>query len=243
MISRIFNFKSITSTNDFAKEKLKEYDEVIVTAKFQTKGRGRKGRTWVGDFADNLYFTYGINHKKKMSSELCSLMQGYGSLVAKKAIEDVTGSKEIMLKYPNDIVITHDGFMKKIAGILVEHTYLGNNCSSSVIGFGINVNQTVYPEELANKAISLKLLGYDVNTAEVMENLIFQIDNTKLDEEEIYINWQQELKIIGKSISPINENMKYRVVKLLRDGRLATESLEDGSKRIFDDGESFGYEI
>jgi BirA family biotin operon repressor/biotin-[acetyl-CoA-carboxylase] ligase len=73
------------------------------------------------------------------------------------------------IKWPNDIVVSVDGGpFKKICGILTEMRLEEVEIRDIVIGIGLNVNQTEFPEEIRETAGSLRLaLGEVVNRAEL----------------------------------------------------------------------------
>ncbi len=57
------------------------------------------------------------------------------------------------IKWPNDVVVNG----RKICGILTEMSSEGMDIKYAVVGIGINVAMTEFPEELADKATSVKL--------------------------------------------------------------------------------------
>ena len=72
------------------------------------------------------------------------------------------------IKWPNDVYVAD----KKICGILIENTFSGNRISSSVVGIGVNVNNSL-PEELANIAVSMReAAGHPFDREEVEKTLI-----------------------------------------------------------------------
>ena len=67
------------------------------------------------------------------------------------------------VKWPNDIYI--DG--RKVAGILIENDLAGNFLSRSVVGIGINVNQTEFDPALPNPTSLAVAAGRKLDRAEV----------------------------------------------------------------------------
>ena len=66
--------------------------------------------------------------------------------------------KNTLIK-PNDIWVD----TKKICGILIEHSLRGNHISWSIIGIGLNVNQTLFPDDLPNPtSMKLEKEGADI---------------------------------------------------------------------------------
>ena len=123
-------FKEIDSTNDEAKRINIEKEFHIIVSDKQTKGRGRKGKTWSSPNSGNIYMTICTN--KDIFLKPISLISG---LICKKAIDQLLDKPLIMLKWPNDILLKN----KKIGGILVETESKGLNIKT-IVGIGINLN-------------------------------------------------------------------------------------------------------
>lgn len=143
------HFKEIDSTNSYLKKHYEELDHMtIVSADYQTKGRGQRDHIWYGD-KDSLMFSIllkeGINDMD--IKEMPFLAAGWLKDALSKYCDDIT------IKHPNDLMI-HG---KKVAGILVESIIMGNEVLAVVIGFGINVNQKKFPPELEGIATSLTI--------------------------------------------------------------------------------------
>ena len=154
-------FKEIDSTNDEAKRINIEKEFHIIVSDKQTKGRGRKGKTWSSPNSGNIYMTICTN--KDISIKPISLISG---LICKKAIDQLVDKSIIMLKWPNDILLKN----KKIGGILVETESKGLNIKT-LVGIGINLNikkeqswwgdlSEFKLDEERNKLINLILLNF-----------------------------------------------------------------------------------
>ena len=163
-LCRIYAYDSITSTNAKALEMagLGEPEGTVVTADEQTAGRGRRGRGWFSPPGEDIYLS--ILLRPQIEAEKASRL----TLVAAAAVRDAiikticetispqdTSEKELEQKYrikwPNDIVA--DG--KKLCGILTETRMEGMSIEAVVIGIGINVNASSFPEEIREIATSL----------------------------------------------------------------------------------------
>ena len=129
----IFNYKSVTSTNDTAinliKEKKKECG--FVHADNQTKGRGTQGIEWIslnGNLFGSLFF-----HLKK-DHPTFSEFSIINPIIISEVIKLFCKGGNITLKFPNDILVNG----KKICGILQELITFGDR-KFLIIGVGINV--------------------------------------------------------------------------------------------------------
>lgn len=192
-------FDEIDSTNTYLLEKNNFKDGILVLAEFQTKGRGRLNRKWDADKGKNLTFSLGLIPSLK-PEELSKINFAVALSVA-EAIDSLT-NYQTEIKWPNDILL--DG--KKFVGMLIESQFDGVSVSKFIIGIGINVLQTEFPEEFASRTTSLKkffnrdflredILAAFINTfSDKYKNLTKNFDN-------IYSDWLSKCKSIGKEIS------------------------------------------
>lgn len=103
-----------------------------ITARQQTAGRGRAGRTWGtpdGNLAATLLFTPGAP-----PSALAGLSLVAGVAAWEAVAAHLSRSGDLRLKWPNDLLL--DG--GKLSGCLIESTALGPDIVAA-IGTGINV--------------------------------------------------------------------------------------------------------
>lgn len=142
--------KETDSTNEEIKRRAKEGapDGLWVVADKQTHGKGRRGRSWESEDAGNLYMSLLL--RPKFSPEKASMVTLVMALAVIETVLDITGLGG-KIKWPNDIVIGG----KKAAGILTELVFDEKGDYCLVCGVGINVNQTSFPDEIAQTATSL----------------------------------------------------------------------------------------
>ena len=157
---------SIDSTNSEALRRLPELSSgTVLAAREQTAGRGQRGNTWFSEPGTNLTFSivckfapgqlpvaeaHGLNYL--MSHVVLRFLQEWGV--------------DARVKWPNDIYVNR----KKICGMLIENSLGENGVAASVIGVGLNVNQTVFPQ--VTNATSLALsVGKEVSMEEALERL------------------------------------------------------------------------
>ena len=124
-------FDTISSTNDYllSKEKNKNKDINVCIAEEQTKGRGRRGKSWISPKFKNIYFSLSSYLEKEDLSGL--------SIAVALSVSKVLTKINVMslIKWPNDLLVGN----KKICGILIETAKVGE-LTKVVIGIGINVN-------------------------------------------------------------------------------------------------------
>ena len=159
--SEFYYFDSLESTNKTAGQF--EIEGTVVLANQQTGGKGRKGNPWHSPADVNLYFSL------VMRPELSRLhhLPFISALAVAKILEDQGLQPDI--KWPNDILVSG----KKVCGILIETAVEQTKVSSAIVGFGINVNATQFPEELQSTAGSiLQLKGSTVSRELLLASLL-----------------------------------------------------------------------
>ena len=234
--------QEVTSTNDYAHELLNEYPHVFVSALHQTKGRGRNGKEWHGDFGANIYCSIGIKHEEQRSMEDLASFMARASLATLKTLRRFANGADLRMKYPNDIQWLSDGEWKKISGALVEHEFRGSDCLTTVVGVGINVNQTEFPETIPQPCTSFKLQGIEIDTSnllvDVKQELLTQFEKPWKD---VFVEWKSELDIIGRRVGLVDDPDQWTVVDVQADGQLVVRNERTTNERTVTDGDSVRY--
>jgi BirA family transcriptional regulator, biotin operon repressor / biotin---[acetyl-CoA-carboxylase] ligase len=142
----------VDSTNNYAmgqvQAHLAEHGATYFTW-HQTVGRGQRGKTWKTAAGQNLTMSIvvepwclGIAKQFYLSM---AVALACADLINRIAVSDTT------IKWPNDIYWKD----RKAGGILIENILQGNEWKYSIIGVGLNINETNFDPELTN-AVSLK---------------------------------------------------------------------------------------
>jgi BirA family transcriptional regulator, biotin operon repressor / biotin---[acetyl-CoA-carboxylase] ligase len=150
---KLIKLDAIDSTNDFLKG-LSNNQSVenftVVTAESQTKGKGQMGSVWVSEPSKNLTmsvlvtnFLYDINSIFDINIVV--------STTIIQVLQDLQ-IPQLSIKWPNDIM----SYNKKIGGILIENSIKTDGTINSIVGLGLNVNQTDF--ENLPKASSLAVV-------------------------------------------------------------------------------------
>jgi len=168
---KIIKLSATKSTNDYIHSFSKEIaveDELVVVANDQTNGRGQRGSGWFSEPLNSL--TFSVLKKFKTLHVKHAIIINWGvSLAIKAALEDV-GVPNVHIKWPNDILAG----MMKVCGILIENRIVNAKIDSAVIGVGINVNNTVFPN--LPKATSMSLsTGKEYLLSEVLDEVCDKI--------------------------------------------------------------------
>lgn len=168
---RIIKLDAIDSTNSYlrqlsAKEPVEDY--TVVVANYQTHGRGQMGTQWTSQDSKNLMISV-FKDTSFVNIEHNFLVSMVVSLSIFKALE-LLQIKKLKIKWPNDILAGN----KKIAGILIENVIKQNQLQASIIGVGMNVNQTEFSE--LPSASSLRLItGKVFDLDEILHGILKQL--------------------------------------------------------------------
>ena len=160
----IYHFPITTSTNDDARdEKYREGD--VVWADFQTAGRGQRGHEWHSQKGENLTFSVVLEPTFVPIAEQFAVSEVVAlSLVDMLAEYGI----EARIKWTNDIYVGD----RKLVGILIEHSLAISTLRRTIVGVGINVNQTEFDASLPNPVSMAQLLGKQLNAEEILQRFL-----------------------------------------------------------------------
>jgi len=164
----IIKLDAIDSTNAFLRQKSSVdnmEDYTIVMANHQTKGRGQMGTLWDSQASKNLTVSV-YKDVSFLDVEFAFFISVVTSLAIIKTLQGFLIPK-LSIKWPNDILSEN----KKICGVLIENVIKQDRLDASIIGIGININQTEF-RNLPN-ASSLKIIsGTFYNLDEVLQIMV-----------------------------------------------------------------------
>ncbi len=143
----------VDSTNSQAKillSKSKPVEGTVIIAHNQQHGKGQYGNIWATTSGQNLTFSI-ILFPKFIPANRQFLLSQAVALGIRDGLEPYL-PQPTYIKWPNDIISSG----KKICGILIENSLQGNKLSDSIVGIGINVNQSNF--EGLPKAASMHTL-------------------------------------------------------------------------------------
>lgn len=166
----ILILKEVDSTNTYIKENCTTIKPMtMVAAVEQTSGRGQRGNCWETERSKNLVFSFYFHPLGILPSQQFVISEA-AALAVVSTLHDFDISANV--KWPNDIYIDN----KKICGILIENSILGTSITTSIIGIGLNVNQTEFLSDAPNP-VSMKLItGRDYPLSIVAEKMSVNLD-------------------------------------------------------------------
>lgn len=127
-VSEAVVYQRVASTQDAAFRHRNE-SGVVVIASEQTEGRGRRGRRWDDGQAATLPVSFAI----RTDLDDVSLAARAG-LAALNACADRLSGEDVLIKWPNDVVVRTESGDRKLGGVLIER-----RDDTAIIGIGINV--------------------------------------------------------------------------------------------------------
>ena len=222
-------FEQVGSTNDIAlawadEKSIADYS--LVLANEQISGRGRNGRKWQtpADTALALSLILLPNSDEKKNLILFTALGALALVTALKKSYALPAE----IKWPNDVLIGG----KKVAGILVEANWLGNQPKAIVLGMGINISAKAVPpdDEMRIPATSLEdALGKPVRRLDVLTGLLRALIEWRphLGGDEMVAAWDGHLAYKGQQVEirgRTGQVIQGKVLGINKDGSLRLDT-------------------
>ena len=180
----LIELSTIDSTNIYAMAQIKEglaKSGSCFRADYQTHGKGQHGRIWESNKGQNLLCSYILElkelepHKKWEPKDQI----GFSAAIALgiRAFFDAHTKGDTKIKRPNDIYWRD----RKAGGILIENLLRGTEWTWSVIGIGININQTAFSPDAPNPVSLKQITGRDWEILSLQEALSKALTNSIID--------------------------------------------------------------
>ncbi len=204
---KIIELEVTDSTNEYCK-RTDSGEDIIVTAKRQTSGRGTKGRSFSSDLG-GLYISV-MRHNPLAAEAAFKVMIDSCTAVCKTLQR--FGLSPI-IRWANDVLVNG----KKICGTLIENTFCGGKVVRSIVGMGINVNNE-FSRDLRDIAISMRqAAGEDFDVELVRDTLIENLQQSyTVEQYKSFIDWFGRDVILNCA----DGTVKAVAVDVADDGRL-----------------------
>ncbi len=151
----------------------------VVIAESQTAGQGRLGRSWHSERESGLYLSLVLYPKAPPS--LAPLLTLATTIAVHNAVERTT-QLDVDIKWPNDLLIGG----KKVCGILAEMQAEVDRIKTMVIGVGVNVNHESFPDDIADRATSLRMVsGRAQSRIEILVDFLEEFES-------LYLTFEQK---------------------------------------------------
>ncbi len=205
--NHIVRIQNTDSTNNYAKQqiRLKDLPEgTVFLAYEQSAGRGQLRNSWESEPGENLTFSM-ILYPDFLEIRHQFMISKVVTLGIYKALHEYVG--QLKIKWPNDIYAGN----QKLGGILIENSIMSGSIRNSVVGIGLNVNQTVFVSDAPNP-VSLKLLTNEHFDCEIILTRVLT-----------GINWYYDLLSKGDQ-DQINQEYIFCLYRLNEMHRFKSDS-------------------
>ncbi len=223
----LFAYDSIDSTTAQAKKLVADgaAEGTLVIAEEQTAGRGRLGRQWVS--AKGMNLTYSLILRPALPPQSVPMVSLYAAVAVAQALTAYAPVKPAC-KWPNDIMLKG----KKVCGILSETLLNGDRVDAVILGIGININQTDFPDELQSTATSLaRETGKRFDRITILGSVLLQLEKQyrrlhTSSFDSIIEDWKELSPMLGKPVQ-VHQNekiIKGTAIDIASDGALLIQT-------------------
>ena len=220
---RIIHIEETDSTNRW----LKAHGEgtMVVVADYQTAGKGCGTNSWESERGKNLTFSMLIHPTDIPASQQFRITEVV-SVALCEVLEQYIG--DVSIKWPNDIYMGD----KKICGVLIENRLQGNVIVDSIIGIGLNVNQTAFVSDAPNPVSLRQLLGREIDREALLHDFLETLE-TVSSSETTYSAYRNKLFRMGKQAVFSDETGRFEgtIQDVETDGRLLIKDLAGQERR------------
>ena len=220
---RIIHIEETDSTNRWLKENGE--GTMVVVADYQTAGKGCGTNSWESERGKNLTFSMLIHPTDIPASQQFRITEVV-SVALCEVLEQYIG--DVSIKWPNDIYMGD----KKICGVLIENRLQGNVIVDSIIGIGLNVNQTEFVSDAPNPVSLRQLLGREIDREALLHDFLETLE-TVSSSETTYSAYRNKLFRMGKQAVFSDETGRFEgtIQDVETDGRLLIKDLSGQARR------------
>lgn len=229
---------TVDSTNTYLKSIANNSPEgTVVTTREQTLGKGRLGRVWNNKKDSALCFS--VLLRPCLSPMEVSAITPLCGLAVAKALNQYFDFNAT-IKWPNDVIIGN----KKICGILTEMSCEFDKVDYIVVGIGINITSSAFPQEIAYKATSCKgESNREINKNKLLALILKEIEDIlsksdyRFNEENLQL-YKNSCATIGRLVTFTRQGKEFsgKATDINKNGELVV-TLNDGSKETVFSGE------
>ena len=222
---KIIHIDETDSTNKWLKAHGR--GKMVVVAEYQTAGKGCGSNSWESERGKNLTFSILI-HPETISAKDQFRITEWVSVALCCTLQHYIYNK-VEIKWPNDIYVDD----RKICGILIENRLQGTVIKDSIIGIGLNVNQTKFTSDAPNPVSLKQLAGKDVDREVLLDDFL-QTFNKVMASETVAQDYRNRLyrRVGTYEFEDGNGRFKAEMARVETDGRLVLVD-ETGHERTY----------
>ncbi len=214
----------------------------VVVAEYQTAGRGCGSNTWESERGKNLTFSVLLHPteipadcqfriSEAVSVAICETLERWFRPLSPSDSSPDSGEQVVTIKWPNDIYVGD----KKICGILIENQLRGRLISDSIVGIGLNVNQTVFRSDAPNPVSLAQLTGHEEDREALLQAFLQRLSVTMEMEPEALMEAYRSRLYRREGFHRFSDSrgeFEAKVMNVLDDGRLVLLDTE-GKARMY----------
>ena len=223
---KLIHIEETDSTNRW----LKAHGEgtMVVVADYQTAGKGCGTNSWESERGKNLTFSMLIHPTDIPASQQFRITEVVSVALCEVLERYLLTVPELSIKWPNDIYVGD----KKICGVLIENRLQGNVIVDSIIGIGLNVNQTEFVSDAPNPVSLRQLLGREIDREALLHDFLETLE-TVSSSETTYSAYRNKLFRMGKQAVFSDETGRFEgtIQDVETDGRLLIKDLSGQARR------------
>lgn len=248
----IYHFPELESTNLWMKGRAEKLEDLaVVTADYQTAGRGQRGNGWESATGDNLLMSMLFCPQNLKAQDQFRISKMISVAIFNVVVGLLPAGTNVKIKWPNDIYVND----KKVCGILIENSISQDGkIQHAIIGIGLNLNQREFKSGAPNPASLVQFMSAESGRlipSEIAEMIVEKFRELRVvTPDEVDFQYMSSLRgvdcylryaILNPSASPAptaltdgsgNEIIEATIEGVAPDGRLDM-LLRDGSRRSF----------
>ena len=132
---------------------------------FQTAGRGQAGNSWESEEGKNLLFSSLLRYEGIYAADQWRLSM-LVAVACWEVLAKYLPKDWLTIKWPNDIYYGD----KKLVGILIENSLSGSMVDHTIVGIGMNVNQTEWLSNAPNPMSMKQITGQDYPVEQLLSD-------------------------------------------------------------------------
>ena len=215
---------------------------LAIVAEYQTAGKGCGSNTWESERGKNLTFSvllhpteiranWQFRISEAVSVALCETLERYFRTLSPSDSYRELGEQEVAIKWPNDIYVGD----RKICGILIENRLKGSTITDSIVGIGLNVNQSEFRSDAPNPVSIFQLTGEETDREALLQAFLKELSKAmEMDPETLAQSYRSRLyrREGMHRFSDSQGEFEAKVLNVLDDGRLVLLDTE-GKARMY----------
>lgn len=157
--------RQTNSTNRLMQTMLDREDGFYIVTDYQSEGRGQVENVWESERGQNILVSI-LLHPHIATSQQFRLAMLTGLAVVEAM--DTHFHSHFQIKWPNDIYYKD----KKLGGILIENRLEQGQVKDSIIGLGLNINQTTFVSDAPNPISLKQITGKEEDRESVLQAVL-----------------------------------------------------------------------